>query len=147
MGKLEFSGIRGSALSQQAQRMYSEFQEMYRVFSESSYDCLDPQSMVELGRANLQVCLFLRCLQPVGSGYLLDVPCAFSLALWSPWFYWQRLLLIILCVRRKIRRGPLPTADLSKLMIRRVSEMLRWGGDDAGGCGCPAGPKALSSER
>ncbi|XP_059764547.1 dynein axonemal heavy chain 9 [Balaenoptera ricei] len=43
--KLEFSGIRGSALSQQAQRMYSEFQEMYRVFSESSYDCLDPQSM------------------------------------------------------------------------------------------------------
>uniref|UniRef100_A0A8C0DXP1 Dynein axonemal heavy chain 9 n=1 Tax=Balaenoptera musculus TaxID=9771 RepID=A0A8C0DXP1_BALMU len=45
LGKLEFSGIRGSALSQQAQRMYSEFQEMYRVFSESSYDCLDPQSM------------------------------------------------------------------------------------------------------
>ncbi|XP_023983695.1 dynein axonemal heavy chain 9 [Physeter macrocephalus] len=45
LGKLEFSGIRGSALSQQAQRMYSEFQEMYRVFSQSSYDCLDPQSM------------------------------------------------------------------------------------------------------
>nr|XP_030717250.1 dynein heavy chain 9, axonemal isoform X1 [Globicephala melas] len=45
LGKLEFSGIRGSALSQQAQRMYNEFQEMYRVFSESSYDCLDPQSM------------------------------------------------------------------------------------------------------
>uniref|UniRef100_A0A8C6C0I2 Dynein axonemal heavy chain 9 n=1 Tax=Monodon monoceros TaxID=40151 RepID=A0A8C6C0I2_MONMO len=45
LGKLEFSGIRGSALSQEAQRMYNEFQEMYRVFSESSYDCLDPQSM------------------------------------------------------------------------------------------------------
>ncbi|XP_026986875.1 dynein axonemal heavy chain 9 [Sagmatias obliquidens] len=45
LGKLEFSGIRGSALNQQAQRMYNEFQEMYRVFSESSYDCLDPQSM------------------------------------------------------------------------------------------------------
>ncbi|XP_061032339.1 dynein axonemal heavy chain 9 [Eubalaena glacialis] len=45
LGKLEFSGIRGSALSQQAQRMYNEFQEMYRVFSESSYDCLDTQSM------------------------------------------------------------------------------------------------------
>ncbi|XP_058415682.1 dynein axonemal heavy chain 9 [Diceros bicornis minor] len=45
LGKLEFSGIRGNALSQQAQQMYNEFQEMYRVFSESSYDCLDPQSM------------------------------------------------------------------------------------------------------
>ncbi|XP_057572498.1 dynein axonemal heavy chain 9 [Hippopotamus amphibius kiboko] len=45
LGKLEFSGIRGSALSQQAQQLYSEFQEMYRVFSESSYDCLDPQSV------------------------------------------------------------------------------------------------------
>ncbi|XP_073090905.1 dynein axonemal heavy chain 9-like isoform X2 [Manis javanica] len=44
LGKLEFSGIRGKALSQQIQQMYEEFQEMYRVFSESSYDCLDPQS-------------------------------------------------------------------------------------------------------
>uniref|UniRef100_A0A8D1JYJ5 Dynein axonemal heavy chain 9 n=1 Tax=Sus scrofa TaxID=9823 RepID=A0A8D1JYJ5_PIG len=45
LGKLEFSGIRGNALSQQAQQMYSEFQEIYRVFSESSYNCLDPQSV------------------------------------------------------------------------------------------------------
>ncbi|XP_070082665.1 dynein axonemal heavy chain 9 isoform X5 [Equus caballus] len=45
LGKLEFSGIRGNALSQQAQQMYHEFQEMYRIFLESSYDCLDPQSM------------------------------------------------------------------------------------------------------
>uniref|UniRef100_A0A8C4MCH5 Dynein axonemal heavy chain 9 n=1 Tax=Equus asinus asinus TaxID=83772 RepID=A0A8C4MCH5_EQUAS len=45
LGKLEFSGIRGNALSQQAQQMYNEFQEMYRIFLESSYDCLDPQSM------------------------------------------------------------------------------------------------------
>ncbi|XP_045149226.1 dynein axonemal heavy chain 9 [Echinops telfairi] len=44
LGKLEFSGIRGNALSQQVQRMYAEFQDMSRVFSESSYDCLDPQS-------------------------------------------------------------------------------------------------------
>ncbi|XP_055973719.1 dynein axonemal heavy chain 9 [Sorex fumeus] len=43
--KLEFSGIRGNALSQQVQQMYNEFQEMYRVFSESSYNCLDPQNM------------------------------------------------------------------------------------------------------
>ncbi|XP_021550173.1 LOW QUALITY PROTEIN: dynein axonemal heavy chain 9 [Neomonachus schauinslandi] len=45
LGKLEFSGIRGNALSQQVQQMYDGFQEMYRVFSESSCDCLDPQSM------------------------------------------------------------------------------------------------------
>ncbi|XP_027630723.1 dynein heavy chain 9, axonemal [Tupaia chinensis] len=44
LGKLEFSGIRGNALSQQAQQLFEEFQEMYGVFSEASYDCLDPQS-------------------------------------------------------------------------------------------------------
>ncbi|XP_022380343.1 dynein heavy chain 9, axonemal [Enhydra lutris kenyoni] len=44
LGKLEFSGIRGNALSRQVQQMYDRFQEMYGVFSESSYDCLDPQS-------------------------------------------------------------------------------------------------------
>uniref|UniRef100_A0A667IIG6 Dynein axonemal heavy chain 9 n=1 Tax=Lynx canadensis TaxID=61383 RepID=A0A667IIG6_LYNCA len=44
LGKLEFSGIRGSALSRQVQQMYDEFQEMYRVFTEAPYDCLDPQS-------------------------------------------------------------------------------------------------------
>ncbi|XP_045680245.1 dynein axonemal heavy chain 9 isoform X1 [Phyllostomus hastatus] len=43
--KLEFSGLRGNALSQQVRQMYNEFQELCRVFSESSYDCLDPQSM------------------------------------------------------------------------------------------------------
>ncbi|XP_063098488.1 dynein axonemal heavy chain 9 isoform X2 [Cavia porcellus] len=42
--KLEFSGIRGNSLSQQVHQMYEEFQEMYKVFSECSYDCLDPQS-------------------------------------------------------------------------------------------------------
>uniref|UniRef100_A0A8C8ZVZ0 Dynein axonemal heavy chain 9 n=1 Tax=Prolemur simus TaxID=1328070 RepID=A0A8C8ZVZ0_PROSS len=45
LAKLEFSGLRGNALSQQVQRMYEEFQEMYRVFSESSHDCLDLHSM------------------------------------------------------------------------------------------------------
>ncbi|XP_036884188.1 dynein heavy chain 9, axonemal isoform X2 [Sturnira hondurensis] len=43
--KLEFSGLRGNALSQQVRQMYDEFQELCRVFSESSYDCLDHQSM------------------------------------------------------------------------------------------------------
>ncbi|XP_058532038.1 dynein axonemal heavy chain 9 isoform X2 [Ochotona princeps] len=45
LGKLEFSGIRGNALSQLVHQMYEEFQEMYRVLSESCYDCLDPQNM------------------------------------------------------------------------------------------------------
>ncbi|XP_038180482.1 dynein heavy chain 9, axonemal [Arvicola amphibius] len=43
--RLEFSGIRGNALSQQVQQMHEEFEEMYKVFLESSYDCLDLQSM------------------------------------------------------------------------------------------------------
>ncbi|XP_008853923.1 dynein heavy chain 9, axonemal [Nannospalax galili] len=42
--RLEFSGIRGNVLSQQVQQMHEEFQEMYKVFSECSYNCLDPQS-------------------------------------------------------------------------------------------------------
>nr|XP_021499024.1 dynein heavy chain 9, axonemal [Meriones unguiculatus] len=43
--KLEFSGIRGNTLSQQVQQMHKEFEEMYKVFLECSYDCLDPQGM------------------------------------------------------------------------------------------------------
>uniref|UniRef100_A0A2I3HRY0 Dynein axonemal heavy chain 9 n=1 Tax=Nomascus leucogenys TaxID=61853 RepID=A0A2I3HRY0_NOMLE len=44
LGKVEFSGIRGNALSQQVQQMHEEFQEMYRRFSGSSSDCLYLQS-------------------------------------------------------------------------------------------------------
>uniref|UniRef100_A0A8C0WF08 Dynein heavy chain tail domain-containing protein n=1 Tax=Castor canadensis TaxID=51338 RepID=A0A8C0WF08_CASCN len=36
--KLEFSGIRGNVLSKQVQHMYEEFQEIYKVFLECSYD-------------------------------------------------------------------------------------------------------------
>nr|XP_014350011.1 PREDICTED: dynein heavy chain 9, axonemal-like [Latimeria chalumnae] len=39
--KIEFGGIRGKALSQQVLNMYEEFQEVFKVFSERSYDCLD----------------------------------------------------------------------------------------------------------
>ncbi|KAM8815016.1 dynein axonemal heavy chain 9 [Rhynchonycteris naso] len=42
--KLEFSGVRGSALSRQLRQMHNEFQEMYGVFSESSYNYLDLQT-------------------------------------------------------------------------------------------------------
>uniref|UniRef100_A0A8C3IZU9 DYH9 protein n=1 Tax=Chrysemys picta bellii TaxID=8478 RepID=A0A8C3IZU9_CHRPI len=46
--KLEFSGIRGKALSQQVLSMYEEFQEVYKVLSDQSYDCLDTNNMVDL---------------------------------------------------------------------------------------------------
>ncbi|XP_070790567.1 dynein axonemal heavy chain 9 [Pituophis catenifer annectens] len=39
--KLEFSGIKGKSLSQQVLSMHEEFQEMYKVFSDRTYDCLD----------------------------------------------------------------------------------------------------------
>lgn len=44
--KLEFSGIKGKALSQQVLSMYEEFQEAYKVFSDCTYDCLDVDNMV-----------------------------------------------------------------------------------------------------
>ncbi|XP_067320918.1 dynein axonemal heavy chain 9-like [Anolis sagrei] len=43
--KLEFSGIKGKFLSQQVLGMHEEFQEAYKVFSESTYDCLDIADM------------------------------------------------------------------------------------------------------
>ena len=80
-------------------------------------------------------------------GIYLHFPCAFSLALWSPWFYWQRPQLIILCVRREVRGGCFPTADFFGLKIPRVSEMLRWRWGDGGGSSHSAAPKALSFEQ
>ncbi|XP_068770010.1 dynein axonemal heavy chain 9 [Struthio camelus] len=43
--KIEFSGIKGKALSQQVLGMYEEFQEAYKVFAERTYDCLDLTNM------------------------------------------------------------------------------------------------------
>lgn len=44
--KLEFSGIKGKSLSQQVLSMHEEFQEMYKVFSDRTYDCLDVANTV-----------------------------------------------------------------------------------------------------
>lgn len=44
--KIEFSGIKGKALSQQVLDMYEEFQEVYKVFAERTYDCLELTNMV-----------------------------------------------------------------------------------------------------
>ncbi|OXB81205.1 UNVERIFIED_CONTAM: hypothetical protein H355_005135 [Colinus virginianus] len=43
--KIEFSGFKGKALSQQVLDMYEEFQEAYKVFAERTYDCLDLTNM------------------------------------------------------------------------------------------------------
>lgn len=134
-------------MSQQAQQMYTEFQEMYRVFSDSSYDCLDLQSVVGLGTATLQALSLSQMPAASSLGIYLHFPCAFSLALWSPWFYWQRPQLIIFCVRREVRGGSFPTADFFGVKIPRVSEMLRWRWGDGGGCSHSAAPKALSFEQ
>ncbi|GCC26775.1 hypothetical protein chiPu_0005195 [Chiloscyllium punctatum] len=40
--KLEFGGIRGKILSQQVARIYEEFQEMYKTFTDHTYDSLHP---------------------------------------------------------------------------------------------------------
>ena len=44
--KIEFGGIKGKMLSGEIVTQYEEFQELYRVFTEKSYDCLDPTEEV-----------------------------------------------------------------------------------------------------
>ncbi|XP_018428848.1 PREDICTED: dynein beta chain, ciliary-like [Nanorana parkeri] len=42
--KIEFGGVKGKVLSQTVADMYQEFQEMYKVFSDKTYDCLDNEN-------------------------------------------------------------------------------------------------------
>lgn len=62
--------------------MYDGFQEMYGVFLESSYDCLDPQSTVRLGKADSQA-FSLSQMPPGGKVWVFTCifPCVFPLAL------------------------------------------------------------------
>ena len=39
--KIEFGGIKGKMLSEQTQQIFEEFNDLYKIFSESSYDCMD----------------------------------------------------------------------------------------------------------
>uniref|UniRef100_A0ABM5FM48 Dynein axonemal heavy chain 9 isoform X2 n=1 Tax=Pogona vitticeps TaxID=103695 RepID=A0ABM5FM48_9SAUR len=43
--KLEFGGLQGKSLSQQVLSMHEEFQEIYKLFSDRTYDCLDVANM------------------------------------------------------------------------------------------------------
>ncbi|XP_033732158.1 dynein beta chain, ciliary-like [Pecten maximus] len=42
--KIELGGIKGKMLSQQVVQLFEEFNAQYKVFTEKSYDCLDPAS-------------------------------------------------------------------------------------------------------
>lgn len=44
--KVELGGIKGKLLSQQVVQLHEEFQEQYGVFTNKTYDCLDPGSNV-----------------------------------------------------------------------------------------------------
>ena len=64
--------------------MYDGFQEMYGVFLESSYDCLDPQSTVRLGKADSQAFFsFSVASRRKGLGVYLYFPLCISFGLGS----------------------------------------------------------------
>ena len=44
--KIELGGIKGKVLSQQVVNIFEEFQARYKVFTDSNYDCLDPNDPV-----------------------------------------------------------------------------------------------------
>ena len=46
--KIEFGGIKGKMLSAQVVQIFEEFNELYKVFTERSYDSLDPLDEVNL---------------------------------------------------------------------------------------------------
>ena len=44
--KVELGGIKGKVLSQQVLNIFEAFQTEYKVFTEATYDCLDPSDPV-----------------------------------------------------------------------------------------------------
>ena len=44
--KVEIGGIKGKQLSQSVVTIYEEFQEVFKIFTERSYDPLDPENSV-----------------------------------------------------------------------------------------------------
>jgi dynein heavy chain len=44
--KIEIGGIKGKVLSQQVVQIFDEFNEEYKVFTERTYDSLDPNGQV-----------------------------------------------------------------------------------------------------
>ena len=52
--KIEFGGIKGKMLSGEIVTQYEEFQELFKVFTEKSYDCLDPTEAVRTKMFSVQ---------------------------------------------------------------------------------------------
>ena len=46
--KIELSGIKGKRLSQLVVNVFEEFQVVYKVFSEATYDFLEPEDQVRI---------------------------------------------------------------------------------------------------
>ena len=46
--KIEFGGIKGRMLSSEIVTLHEEFQSLYKVFTEKSYDCLDSTEEVSM---------------------------------------------------------------------------------------------------
>ena len=44
--KVEYGGIKGKVLSTQTIQIFEEFNELYKVFTERTYDALDPSDKV-----------------------------------------------------------------------------------------------------
>ena len=44
--KVEFGGVKGRVLSQLVVNIFMEFQELFKVFADSSYNPLDPEDKV-----------------------------------------------------------------------------------------------------
>lgn len=140
LGKLEFSGIRGNALSQLVQQMYEEFQEMYKVFSESCYDCLDPQNMVNHSRAESPA---LSLCKPWPGIFLVHFQLLYGVHGFVAFDFYQECP----SVCQKVLGVPLPNCYLPSTndgWACRVSMMVRWVWEDGGGCNQPRASKGLS---
>ncbi len=53
--KIEFGGIKGKMLSSQVVHIFEQFNDQYKVFTERSYDSLDPLDEVCFLKANIGV--------------------------------------------------------------------------------------------
>ena len=57
--KIELGGVQGKSLSAQVEAIFADFQEQFKVFSEGTFDCLNPAEPVSI---IIRVhCSFCRC--------------------------------------------------------------------------------------
>ena len=61
--KVELGGIKGKVLSQQVVNIFEEFHAQYKVFTDSTYDCLDPNDPVSISSSSLLMCVILTLIE------------------------------------------------------------------------------------